>query len=542
MRNYFFSLALLLALPLVSAAATLDPATNMADLGSFTIPAPHADGTAPGPSVITPDGTFLYVASATSGKIWKIRVRDSAGNPGMELVDSVAVSGASNFSVALMDPAGRYAYFVTDTRPAQVIRLALADFTVSSLRFEEGNDFVHSGFIDADGSHLYLGTGTSPAKILKVSTASLILAATLPLAAGEQDLRAAAYNPVHNHAYFATNTAPGTLVQINLENFTIITRATFTQNVGPAFAAVFSATPSPMVYLGIFGAPGKVVRFSAAPFSEVAGGPLALPDPEFLVRRGAFDATHGLIYFLTDTDPIRIVKIAASTDSRIGRIDLARTGGTQPFAVVDPRGEYLYASTGPNELHRIALTAAAAVAATPPAPQPEPEPTPEPAPTLFPEGFSNGDLVKLADDGNPGTYADTSIYYLGRNGKRYVFPNDKVYFSWYASFDAVKTIASSTLAAIQFGGVITYHPGVRMLKLQSSPTVYAVGRGGLLREIASEALATELYGSTWNQKIDDLSDAFWTHYRLGDPILRATDFVTATETATVTTIDYDKGL
>lgn len=542
MRNLFFGAIFLLLLPFVSGAATVDPATGMADLGSFAVPAAHADGTALGPGVITLDGKLLYVASATSGKIWKLRVRDDAGNSGLDLLDSISVSGASNFSVALMDPAGRYAYFATDTRPAHLIRIQLSDFTVSSLTFEEGNDFIHSGIIDKEGTHLYLGTGTSPGKILKVSTSSLILVGTLPLAAGELDVRAAVYNPIHNHAYFATNTSPGTVVQVNLGNFSIVTRVTFTQNVGPAHAAVFSEIPSPMAYFGIYGAPGKIVRFAPAPFAEVVGGALALPDPEFLIRSAGIDATSGSMYFLTDTSPVRLIKVSAATDSRVGRLDLPRTNGSKPYVIMDSRGEYLYTSTAPNALRRIALTPAAATRAEAPRPLPVQEPPIIIEPPLFPDDFLTGDRVKLPDDGNPATFADTSIYYLARNGKRYVFPNDKVYFSWYASFATVKTVTTSTLAAIPFGGVVTYRPGVRMVKLQSSPTVYAVLRGGLLREVASEAVAAAFYGSTWNQYIDDLSDAFWPRYRLGDPIVSAGDFVPSAETAAVGSIDYDKGL
>ena len=31
-----------------------------------------------------------------------------------------------------------------------------------------------------------------------------------------------------------------------------------------------------------------------------------------------------------------------------------------------------------------------------------------------------------------------AVYYYGRDGFRYVFPNDKAYFTWYSNFDSVK--------------------------------------------------------------------------------------------------------
>lgn len=115
----------------------------------------------------------------------------------------------------------------------------------------------------------------------------------------------------------------------------------------------------------------------------------------------------------------------------------------------------------------------------------------------------------------------TAVYYCGANGKRYAFPNERVYFTWYADFKNVKTITDAELASLPLGGNVTYRPGVRLLKLESIPNVYAVEKGGVLRWIQSSTVAAQLYGSNWAKKVDDLSDAFFTNYRVGDPILSA---------------------
>lgn len=112
----------------------------------------------------------------------------------------------------------------------------------------------------------------------------------------------------------------------------------------------------------------------------------------------------------------------------------------------------------------------------------------------------------------------SAVYYCGANGKRYVFPNAAMYNSWYTDFSSVINITDEQLADIQLGGNVTYRPGVRMVKLQTDPKVYAVDAGGVLRWVISPEIAESMYGTKWNLKIDDLSDAFYSNYTVGEPI------------------------
>jgi len=107
-----------------------------------------------------------------------------------------------------------------------------------------------------------------------------------------------------------------------------------------------------------------------------------------------------------------------------------------------------------------------------------------------------GDLIKASA---------SSVYYLGADAKRYVFPNEKIYFSWYNDFSGVKTITDQELAAYTIGGNVTYKPGVRLVKIQSDPKVYAVASGGTLRWVPDETTATAIYGANWSKMVDDLS-------------------------------------
>ncbi len=116
---------------------------------------------------------------------------------------------------------------------------------------------------------------------------------------------------------------------------------------------------------------------------------------------------------------------------------------------------------------------------------------------------STGDLIKASLP---------AVYYVGANGKRYVFPNEKTYKTWWSNFAAVQTITDSQLAAVAIGGNVTYRPGARLAKITTDPKVYMVAANAELHSINSEATALDLFGSDWAQKIDDVPDAFFTNY------------------------------
>ena len=133
------------------------------------------------------------------------------------------------------------------------------------------------------------------------------------------------------------------------------------------------------------------------------------------------------------------------------------------------------------------------------------------SPGAEPAPCASGSLVKSA--------SSTAVYYCGANGKRFVFPNDRIYFTWYVDFDEVQTISNDALAAIPLGGNVTYRPGSKMVKIESLPNVYAVEQGGVLRWIKSPDVAESLYGKDWRKKVDDLSDAFFGNYSFGSDIV-----------------------
>ncbi len=132
------------------------------------------------------------------------------------------------------------------------------------------------------------------------------------------------------------------------------------------------------------------------------------------------------------------------------------------------------------------------------------------------EGVMKGTLIKGV--------SSSAVYYYGYDMKRYVFPNENVYFSWYEDFSGVQEVSDENLASLTIGGNVTYKPGVRLVKIQTDPRVYAVGRGKTLRWVASEQVAKDLYGEKWATKVDDVPDAFFVDYETGRPIMKSTDY------------------
>lgn len=154
-----------------------------------------------------------------------------------------------------------------------------------------------------------------------------------------------------------------------------------------------------------------------------------------------------------------------------------------------------------------------------------------PAQNAFAVSITFGDLIKASA---------SAVYYYGLDGKRYVFPNEKTYKTWYSDFSTVKTITDEELANIQIGGNVTYRPGVKMVKIQTDPKVYVVSKGGVLRWVKTEIIASIIYGVDWSAKIDDAPDAFFTNYTVGSEIALASDYSISSEINSSLSINSDK--
>jgi hypothetical protein len=112
----------------------------------------------------------------------------------------------------------------------------------------------------------------------------------------------------------------------------------------------------------------------------------------------------------------------------------------------------------------------------------------------------------------------STVYYVGADGERHPFPDEKVYFSWFTDFSGVKMVSADVLSDISLGRMVRVRPGTWLIKIQSDPKVYAVEPGGIRRWVKSETVAESLYGDDWNKKIIDVSVAFFSGYPEGAAI------------------------
>lgn len=153
-----------------------------------------------------------------------------------------------------------------------------------------------------------------------------------------------------------------------------------------------------------------------------------------------------------------------------------------------------------------------------------------------------GSLIKIPSDSDPNTYSDTAVYYYASDGRRYVFPNEKVYFTWYPTFADVQILSLEDMTKIPIGGNVTYRPGSKLVKFQTDNKVYAVYQDGLLRWVPTEQLAKDLYGENWTSKVDDINESFYVNYSFGQPIEHRLDFPVDTIYNKFSTIEKDKSI
>lgn len=144
-----------------------------------------------------------------------------------------------------------------------------------------------------------------------------------------------------------------------------------------------------------------------------------------------------------------------------------------------------------------------------------------------------GDLLKGSAD---------TIYYYASDGNRYVFPSRNTYDTWYSDFSKVKNVTDTALATIPIAKNITFRPGVKMVKLDTDPKVYAVDGKGTLRWVKNEAVAEAIYGASWRNFIEDVSDAFFINYQMGADINSASDYNLNNVLATWADLEKDLGL
>ena len=139
---------------------------------------------------------------------------------------------------------------------------------------------------------------------------------------------------------------------------------------------------------------------------------------------------------------------------------------------------------------------------------------------------SAGDLIK--------TSSSSAVYYLAADGKRYVFPTEQTYFSWYSDFSGVLIVSQSEFENYTPGANVTMRPGTKLIQEVSMETpwkvlsskVYAIEPGGKKIAIPDADTAVALYGANWESKIQGIPSAFITSYTDSGKTATATAYPT----------------
>jgi len=136
--------------------------------------------------------------------------------------------------------------------------------------------------------------------------------------------------------------------------------------------------------------------------------------------------------------------------------------------------------------------------------------------------YSAGSLIALEN------VESAAVYYIGDDGKKYIFPDSKTYFTWHENFKDVKKVSLSVLDEYPDGGVVPYRGGIKLITHQNTAKIYAVEPGGIIRWIKTSEIAEDLYGVNWGSFVQDVLPGFFSSsYTLG------TDMSTKLPTGTI---------
>jgi len=164
---------------------------------------------------------------------------------------------------------------------------------------------------------------------------------------------------------------------------------------------------------------------------------------------------------------------------------------------------------------------------------------------VFSVSLTSGIAASATDSLSAGTVIKgeglSTLYYIGEDGRRYVFPNSNIFFSWYDDFSEVVEVPLETLYEYPLGGNARYKPGALLVKIQTDPKVYAVGHNGKLHWIKTEKIARALYGNNWNKLVDDVADSFFTNYEVGDEVNTDEDFDPIAKGNETPSISHNRG-
>ena len=117
---------------------------------------------------------------------------------------------------------------------------------------------------------------------------------------------------------------------------------------------------------------------------------------------------------------------------------------------------------------------------------------------------------------------DAAVYYIGSDGKKYVFPDPKTYFTWYENFNDVIRVSIAELDMYPDGGAVTYRAGTKLVTHENTARVYAIEPGGVYRWIPTAEIASSLYGANWGSRVQDVIPGYFSSSYVAGPDMGST--------------------
>lgn len=148
-----------------------------------------------------------------------------------------------------------------------------------------------------------------------------------------------------------------------------------------------------------------------------------------------------------------------------------------------------------------------------------------------------------------------AIWYYGCDGKKYLFSHLGAFESWFGKMPArcclVRVITDEIFQTIprgvMAGGKICYRPGNHILQTTLTDgtlwdTLFVVAKGCVLRQLANEQVAEEIFGSDWKNYIENIPWAHYYNYFAGPLVKSKTDYDPMKEADSAFTIDQNQNL
>ncbi|MFC4822013.1 BACON domain-containing protein [Dokdonella ginsengisoli] len=323
--------------------SVLDQSTTVQDFRREAALSFDAGEYFPVSAVIDPTGHYAYFGtSSPPGQIVKVDLRTWERVDAITLLDGAGEDAERFLFTAIMDPAGRYAYFGTGTYPGRVVKIDLERFErVGSVTLEFGEDVLRSAAIDPTGRFGYFGADSSPVRIVKVDLETMQRVGSVDLEEGTEGLAGgAAVDPAGQFGYFAAGF--GTVVKIDLASFTLSER--LDTGIGTFFSPALIDPAGQFIYFGTYSDPGQILKIDLASFSIV--DTLTLGPGEARPLSAAMSADGTIAYFGTQqTTPGRVIKVDLANFTRVDAITLDEGEDDVRATMLDPSGGTLYVST-----------------------------------------------------------------------------------------------------------------------------------------------------------------------------------------------------